>query len=423
MGSELGFAGEPGVASTGSPIVRPGTGRMERRTAVQDQIGMHLVPCPATIGTALLLASLDVFAWTSYGPSYRYVVATGSLVVAFAVDGAIRGYSRRIRPGVAIAMTFFGLWMLGVFVYAILTKSWAGDSLVLFAGVIPVLAAPAAYIALPSRPGWSQSLQRYCRGSIMVFVLASFLDALLTPTGEQPQLLGHEKAFLAVLVFAMPNFKGLRLAKAFTFCAVIVAFVKYPSATVGFAAIVAVVCFLLINAKTRPSVYLRGFALVVCFIVIALNASDWISRFYLLVGRGDNTNTRLDLWEQALTTVRESPIVGSAASEPITGLANIRGLIQPVPFHNSFLTLAACCGLVAVILLAIVVLCLSSAVFSVDSSVRKGTGLWLPALLAGAITMSVNPVLDELGTALPFYALILCGAASEISSRKGSHID
>lgn len=419
MGSELGSLGEPGISSSDSPHVRLRTGRRERVT-IQNQIVMPVVHCPATIGTALALASLDVFAWTSYGPSYRYIVATGALVMSFAIDGAIHGSSRRIRPGVAIAMSLFGLWMLGILAHAILTKTWTADSLVLFAGVIPVLAAPVAYIALPPRPQWSRTSWRYCYGSILIFVLASLLDAVLTPAGEQPQLLGHEKAFLAVLVFALPNFKGLRLAKVVTVCAVIIAFVKYPSATVGFAAIVAFVGFLLIDAKTRPSVYLRGSVLVLCFAVIALNASDWLTKFYLLMGRGDNTNTRLGLWEQALTTVRESPMVGSAASEPITGLANIRGFIQPVPFHNSFLTLAACCGLVAVILFCVVILSLGWAVFSLNPTVRNGTRLWLPALLAGVITMSVNPVLEELGTALPFYALVLCGAASGISNRKGT---
>lgn len=419
MASELG-TGQPGQIQSPRVANRQLEG-MGRKAAASNRLVAGVpIPCPMTVGTALALAALDVFSWTSHGPPYRYVLATIWLVVAFAVDGAIHGSNRCLRPVVVLAMCLFGFWMLGIFVFAVMTRNWSSDSLVLFAGVLPLLAAPAAYVALPSRPQWAFAAQRICRGSVAVFSIAALLDAALTPHGEQPELLGHEKAFLAIVVLALPRFRGSWFVKWVVGLAVVVAFLKYPSATVGFGAMVAIVCFMLVQARTRTSLYVRGSMLVTCFLVIAINASDWLARFYLVVGRGDNTSTRIGLWDQALNTVRGSPLVGSAASEPITGLANIRGLIQPVPFHNSFLTLAACCGIIAVALFALLVLCLSSAILSFDPDVRRGTGLWLPALLAGAVTMSVNPVLDELGTALPFYGLVLCGASSVLSTQRGS---
>jgi len=224
----------------------------------------------------------------------------------------------------------------------------------------------------------------------------------------QPVLLGHEKAYLAVVALAVPKFRGSALMKVIVIAALAIAFMKYPSATVGFVAIVACVCVWLIFAETRTSLIIRATGLVVCFAVISYNAADWVARFYSAAGRVDNTSTRLGLWDQALVTISKNPITGSTASEPITGLANIRGIIQPVPFHNSFLTLAFCCGVVAVVLFGILLIALLIACLSSHLAQRRAAVIWLPALFAGVITMSVNPVLERLGTALPLYALILC---------------
>ncbi|MFJ6346472.1 O-antigen ligase family protein [Pseudarthrobacter oxydans] len=336
-------------------------------------------------------------------------------VLAFGVDGATVGSKRRLRAGVVIPIYLFGAWIFGVFSFAILTNAWAPDSFVLLAGVIALLVAPIAYFALPPRPSWQVSIERFYRFALCAFAITALIDAYLTPAGMQPVLLGHEKAYLAVIVLAAPKFRGSQLIKLVVIVALGVAFIKYPSATVGFVAIVSLVCVWLLVARNRISQNLRAAGLIVSFGVISYNASDWVAQFYAATGRVDNTNTRLGLWDQALSTITKNPLTGSTASESITGLANIRGIIQPVPFHNSFLTLAFCCGVVAVILFGLILLAIVTSCLSSSLNNRKAAILWLPALLAGVITMSVNPVLEKLGTALPLYALILCAAPLLIS--------
>lgn len=366
--------------------------------------------CPATLATALLLASLDVFSWTSDGPSYRYVIAIVWLSLAFAIDGSLARGKRRLRVGVVFAIYFFGAWVMSVFIYAILTKSWAADNLVVLAGVLGLVLAPIAYFALPARPDRSFAAARYFQLATYFYAGAALVDAVLTPLGSQPVLLGHEKAYLAVVALCAPRFRGGAIMKTIVIMGLIVAFVKYPSATVAFVGVVAGICIWLLSAKTRDSLYLRSTGLIVVFCLIFYNADNWVSQFYSLTGRVDNTSTRLGLWDQALATIDRSPITGAGASESITGLANIRGIIQPVPFHNSFLTLAFCAGIVAVVLFGLLlVAALWGCLFSFPSGLSAAR-IWMPALLAGVITMSVNPVLERLGTALPLYALVLCSA-------------
>ncbi|WP_427006381.1 hypothetical protein [Pseudarthrobacter sp. H2] len=368
------------------------------------------IPWPATIACALALATLDVVSWTSHGPPYRYVVATSLIVLSFAIDGALSGSRRRLKPLAALSLVFFSLWIAGVHTFALMSGNWEPDGLVILAGALPLAAAPAAYFALPARPKWGSLTSKALQIATLIFGVTALLDAALTPWGEQPTLLGHEKAFLAIVVMGMPKTRRSAVYKAITLTALIVAFIKYPSATVGFVVIVSMVCFWLLQAKTNTSRNIRTIGLIGCFGVIAVKSNDWIAKFYAVMGRGDNTETRLGLWDQAIASVVANPVVGSAASEPITGLANIRGVIQPVPFHNSFLTLAVSCGLVAVGLLALSTILLFATCLSPDLGMRRRAGLWLPALLGGLVTMSVNPVLDSLGTALPFYALMLCGS-------------
>lgn len=417
-----------GQLGAGSPFTgSTPTSKKGRRTAreVSDRLKSMsqniAIACPATVGTALLLATLDVFSWTSDGPAHRYFVAIAWLVLAFAIDGALAGRKRRLRTGVVLTLYLFGLWIVGIFSFAILTGNWAADSLVILAGVLAILLSTIAYFALPARAKWRPPIERYYGFATFVFAFAALIDAFFTPADMQPILLGHEKAFLAVVALAAPKFRGSMLMKLVVVVALAIAFTKYPSATVGFVAIVALVCVWLLFAETRTSLIVRATGLIVCFGVISFKATEWVAWFYSATGRVDNTNTRLGLWDQALATIYKSPISGSTASESITGLANIRGVIQPVPFHNSFLTLAFCCGVVSVVLFGVLLIAVLLACLSSHPPQRHASVIWLPALFAGVITMSVNPVLERLGTALPLYALILCATPLMVPSTEDAN--
>lgn len=378
-----------------------------------------VVFCPTTLATGLLLAALDVFAWTSSGPSLRYVIATLWLVISFAIDGSIAGGARRLHPALVAAMVSFGAWILAVHLSAVLSGRWSSDTLVILAGALPLLVGPAIFYALPPRPQWRTAMMTGLTTASVLFAVTAVLDAVLTPWGEQPTLFGHEKAFLAVVILALPPVRSSSFTKFLTVVGLVIAFMKYPSATVGFAVLVSSVCFWLICATTRASLIFRMLILLGCSMLLLANAAEWIRQFYYLTGRGDNTDTRLGLWAQAVENVRRSPIVGSAASEPITGLANIRGVIQPVPFHNSFLSLASSAGLVALVLFILVITFAALTSLSLDGLSKSHNWVWFPAFLAGVVTMSVNPVLESLGNALPFYALLLVGSVSVMRFKEG----
>lgn len=382
--------------------------------ALTIQRRMPDMACPATLGTALLFTALDAFAWTSNGPSIRYLIVIGGLLVAFAVDGALAGPDRRLHPSVVVTALGFGLWTVCVHLVALTSGTWAPDTLVILAGAGALLVAPAAYYALPARVGWRERASKIFTIAVVTFVMAALLNAVLTPWGEQANLLGHEKAFLAVLVLSLPNTGVSIFCKVATLLGLLVAFAKYPSATVGFVVLVAGICFWLLKAKNRASLTLRFLLLSTCTGLLLGNSSDLIGRFYDAMGRGDNTDTRLGLWDQAMSTVSKSPIVGSAASEPITGLANIRGIVQPVPFHNSFLSLAVSGGLVALVLFLLLIFAVVANSMPLDDARLAHARLWFPTLAAGLVTMSVNPVLEKLGNAIPIYALFFAAAVDVV---------
>ncbi|WP_413248297.1 O-antigen ligase family protein [Sinomonas flava] len=300
------------------------------------------------------------------------------------------------------------LWMAGILFSALWSGSWVPDTFVLFACLIPLAMFPIAFIALRPRPMLRKMLERFAHSAAVLFAWTAFADAILTPAGQQANLSGHEKAFLSVAVVLLPTMKRFPIFKLAAVGGLVVAFIKYPSATSTLVVLVALLSIWLLNANNRWVVVLLVLVIAAAIWAGAAYFSEWLDIFYQTMSRGDNTDTRLALWDQALYQINESPWTGTTASEPITGYANIRGEIIAVPFHNSLLSLAFCAGYIGLALFVFYVLAALAAVLLSNRTERKASLVWFPAAVAGLATMVANPVLEKLGTALPFYALLMC---------------
>lgn len=303
LGAGSPFTGSTPTSKKGRKTTREASDRLK---TISQNIA---IACPATGGTALLSATLDVFSWMSDGPAHRYFVAIAWLVLAFAIDGALAGRKRRRRTGVVLTLYLFGLWIVGIVSFAILMGNWRTDSLVVLVGVLAILYSTIAYFALPARAKWRPPIELYYGFATFVFAFSALIDAFLAPAEMQPIVLGHEQVFLAVVALAVvalaaPKFRGSMLMKLVVVVALAIAFTEYPSATVGFVAILAFVCVWLLSAETRTFLIIRATGLIVCFGVISFKSTDWVARFYSATGRVDKTNTRPRLWDQALATIK-----------------------------------------------------------------------------------------------------------------------
>lgn len=363
---------------------------------------------PRTVALGLLFAAADYADWATHGPDARYLVIV-ALVAALATD-----YGRQLHAGPAPASLIlpvycFVAWLWVLAVHALAMNSWANSTTVLILPPLIVLAAsilsssgwPAAF---RPDPAWIVYLPY---AAALVFGGLSLLDAVQAPVGRPLHLLNHEKSFIALFILLMPAAKGSIAVKLLTAAAMAVSLYKYPAATTLIAIALAVGAVLLLRfiPNPYPWVLLAAAALpVLGFTGLLFKGLD---AFYRAIGRGDNNETRLSLWGQAWPHLVQNPLAGSAMQERITGVGRIDGVLRLVPFHNSYLTLMVAGGLVAIVFFALFVLAAFLVALKRPRPFRSAQATqWLPAILAALISMTVNPIIDELGSATFLYILL-----------------
>ncbi|WP_404443822.1 hypothetical protein LG315_10535 [Microbacterium marinum] len=249
-------------------------------------------------------------------------------------------------------------------------------------------------------------------------VLASSLFALVAVSdgiarlfdGTPAGFLNHETAFVAILVLCLTPTRGRRLIQVLTLGALILSTIRYPSATTALAVAGAALTWGALKTS-RNAVIALAAGIAGLAAALLPRAEQLLQDFYTQVGRVNNTATREMLWGQAEGIIERNPLVGGGAREPITGLAHIYGQTQFAPFHQSFLTFGVVGGVTAIaILISLLITTLGTAVFSRrDKSSFKLS--WAPALAAGAICLTVNPILERVDTSLIFAVLTICAFA------------
>lgn len=373
------------------------------------------VPAPWTLTCAFAGALGDVIGITSSGPPERIPVILTLLTIAFAADSKPKLNGKTLSAVVFVPVILLASWMLTLAAVAWVADRFSADTLVVL--VVPLAIAAGALVSLftTSKSPVSGTLAHSSLAlTSLAYTLLGGINALLSPQGTPPPALSHERLFMMILVLCLPWRRYKVLIRVVALIASAVAVYRYPTATVLIATLVAGVVLAMIQVRDRNLRLAVFMGIVLMGGVAAIPLQSLIPDFYGAVGRVDNSDTRAFLWAQAVQIIQNHPWRGGAFTQSITGFANINGQIQPVPFHNSFLTLGVAGGGVLEALFALLLLQAFASQVLIDFSKKMPT-IVLPALSAGVVTLSVNPTLDKFGTSVAFYSLI--GAA--LLSRSG----
>lgn len=394
------------------PSLRRGRGLDTSGATTASKLDRSL-PLPWTVPAVIVVCGLDSI--NVLPPSlWGYLTTAVILLVTLIIDGGLARLSWQMRHIAVVVGAVFGAWMLLLAIRAIVSATWHVNTLIIIFGACILLAAPvllrlapAAVPRVEGRP-WSDNARSLAAA---IFAAIGIVNGLSTLGIDSPTVgLNHESMFVAVWCLCLPIRRGAKSIKFAICVAIVISLIRYPAAT----SILALAAAILIAVALRSQRRMAGLLLVAASGLIAIyilpRLEEGLAAFYGSVGRTDNSGTREFLWSQAQSIIALDPLAGGAASASIAGLANIRGIIQPVPFHNTLLTLGVVGGFVAIgLFILLLVVTLGYATFSAGAE-RTYVRTWAPALLAAAVCLSVNPVLESLGTAAAFYVLILCAS-------------
>lgn len=386
--------------------------RSESRHGESQEAFALLAKWRWTFSTLLAITTSEYFHFLSEASSVGYIIALVVITIAIAQDGRQRDASAATKWSGRECLGFiFALYILVIYLLAWFSEGRPTDSFILVLGSSVLLIAPIAYRLMPIYSTAHSQDTRPIRALALAstaFGVAGLLDVYRAPVGEPPSFFNHETVFLAVLVLCFPRERYFYPGKLVVSGAVILSFFHYPSATTALALSAAAALFLFLRSyrgKRRVGWILAFF--LVCAPVFVM-PNGLLEAFYGRVGRVNNSGTRELLWSQALRTLEKEPVLGSSGRDPITGLAMVRGALQPVPFHNSYLTLAVYGGIVAAALLVCLIsICLIQGTRTNLRLVEAGAAIWVPALAGVSLGMLVNPILDNPASALPFYLLLV----------------
>jgi hypothetical protein len=367
-----------------------------------------------TVSTVFLVAALDITKLVSTGQPFRYAIFIP--LVLFSLMSDMKSQNKTLNPlsGVTIATCLFGLWLISILILALVNGKWSSETGVYLIPGLILVAAPLIASISPSDKITSEVLRSVLPAfSMITFAAVSIYDVFGTPPQSPPYVLSHERFFLVFFALILPNFKGSKFAKLSLIAAATLSFFQYPTATASLMAIAFASYLVITNLKFIGT---TKFLLLSSMVGLALwFSSDSSLRlaFYSLFGRYDNSQTRFQLWDQALKIIFESPLVGGAGSAPVTGISlNNIGQAVRIPIHNSYMSLAVASGLVSVIFLLSISLFLVWVYISKTSTSANPGGEYAAILVVLLITLTVNPVLDSLTGAIGFYTIFLISVLS-----------
>lgn len=366
---------------------------------------------PATLTILVAIPTAQYWLLVSTGSPLRYLIILSVCAIAIAIDGKHRSQDHRSFSAVELGAIIYGLYIVGIFCVSSISSNKQFNTTILVIGAVILVIGPLARRVLPiaseSSNNKKDKTNKLVALTCSVFGTVGVLDVLRAPQGEPPSFFNHETLFVAVLVLCLPYRGAFLFAKLSVAIALILSFIHYPTATAALALGVAAGLYIALrNHSVRKRIGLIA-AVVIVLIPLSQLGVTVLQTFYATVGRVDNSSTRDLLWQQAIRALSQEPILGTLGQSNITGLAIIRGILQPIPFHNSYLTLAVYGGLLAAGLLTILMAGrLHHALVSPHPESTYNL-VWAPPLATAAIAMLVNPVLDNAASAVPFYLLLL----------------
>ena len=162
-----------------------------------------------------------------------------------------------------------------------------------------------------------------------------------------------------------------------------------------------------------------AFAIAVPFLLVAgiLDPSE-AQEYFAAAGKGDNTDTRLMLWRQALETWEQNVLLGTLNQEQVGVRLQSAGSIIIVPPHNDFLAVASGAGLVGLLpLIAGLWLTLRSLLAAVGSGILAKEQMLVLRIIVAASCVTIalatfNPILANPAASAPFWYLLGLGLAA-----------
>lgn len=370
-----------------------------RRTTDDATWWASAAPVERVAAVMLVLVAAFPHFWRD-GPPFRYaLVVLGAVYLLFSVEGPSAS-----RPGRAFLPFFFLAALLTA--WSFLSASGINiATLVLWVPVVFPLAT-ALNTRVARNPHYAErgGGERLLILALMLF----FLGALSHIVFEKDYTLATQEWFFvnaSAILWSL-----LRREYFLAFVAALVGltgFFNYPAVTYIIVTVVLVVAFVLMKSGS----YVRMAASVAIGGILVLLSSGFVgllSSYFSFAGKDNNIGARTELLNQGLQRVLEHPWFGTQMAGSITVGTIVRGEEMQVPVHNSFVTIAVAGGIVtAAAFVAAMAWLLYRAGQRLQRSNENGTSVLGTCIaVSGVATTLFNPILEGLGFALVFYALL-----------------
>jgi O-antigen ligase/polysaccharide polymerase Wzy-like membrane protein len=300
----------------------------------------------------MVCVTLDTRDFLSHGGKARYVL----LVIPFGVTIFIwnrkkKGIVRRLSVPDRILAVLTLVGLAGA-LYGTFVLHTSSTTLPVF---LPMTVA-FAYLVTLYQPT-DQELRKVLRALAMIGLLYTFMNALAN-SGVATSIIAAKVYRNSQVFFIFMGIAAAISAKRWIVLSLILllglfVFATYPSGTDVVVTLVTILTFWVTRPKAsrfRPYVVV-GLGLVILALAVAnLGAvSSTASSYFGVVGKRDNTNTRLALWQGGIDEFQQSPIYGNGFAGELTILvyrqAGDRAAFK-APFHDDYIMLLALGGVI-----------------------------------------------------------------------------
>jgi hypothetical protein len=240
----------------------------------------------------------------------------------------------------------------------------------------------------------------------------------------------HEKAFIGVLALGCAI-----AARSFWLMLIAVAssawvFSLYPAATYAVAFASMLLTYALLRwspgRTARSTLVVLGVPAVLWITLHLQVLLDWFDRYFLYVGKTDNSSARWGFYQLALNQIERHPWFADWFTGNLTirtDLSGREGVILPV--HNDYLGLALSGGLIATGLLILTFASLNGLALHAMpycSRQRKRTiAALLAAMNAAAVTCFANPVFMNPASSTAVWTIAAAVASLSLGARRTPH--
>lgn len=412
-----------GVASVAAGRSRP---QSQPQAVADGEHSLRVERSLPSLWTAFLVTfavfAIDFAALLSGLSGLRYAFLLVPLGVLVVTARSRRGRPVLRAPDVVLAALF--VWGITGALYGKLITHPVSSSLTM---VLP-MAVGLLHLWSSGRPTEEQSrrMLRYLTTLGLAYVLI-YLAARLGIGPLSRIAYSKEKSFLLVLA-PMAAFVTRRYwFLTIEIVALAVIFLEEPAATFVVVAAAVAVTNMLLSARSGAikvaAVLLLGMSIFVGLSLVyrSDNKATLITRYFEVVGKGDNTPFRLVLLRKGTAEVRAHPILGTNFAGEVGIETKFPGVARFAPAHNDFLQLAMAGGFVALALFLYWIQATNRAVHTSYRSLVESGDLQSARLLRVLVTSFnaflfsslFNPLLAGVGIGVMFF--LLYGSMSLLS--------